>query len=294
MPEDDHLSALHSAVNCYLSTLETAAHTLAEACPPVGKPYGQRLSRLRARLAFDSGGPKLEESCVEAARELSDYALKASLYREGERAELRRGLTALQEIVRTLAHRQEFYGERLRRFVTEMEKEPSPEAVELHVAGLLSSLESMSHEAQSLLKKMRDEVAQVETRLEAIEITDRASGLLNRREMERSIAAVKARGETPVLLLFEFHADLPDEASRQAGERLSSHFRHRDLIARWNQRQFLVLFHGREETARMRGEQIVPWLAGRYQLSSGAVLEAEVDVHLAHEALSAGAGLAIA
>lgn len=288
MAEDDHLSVLHAAVNCYLSTLETAAHALAEACPPVGRPFEQRLSRLRARLAFDSGREKLEESCVETARELRDYAGKASRYSEQERAELRRGLTALEEIVRTLAHRQEFYGERLRRFATEIGKERSAEALELHVSGLLSSIESMSHEAQSQLKKMRDEMTQVEVRLRAIEITDRATGLLNRQEMERSIAGVKARGETPVLLLFEFRENLPDEAARQAGERLNSHFRHRDLIARWGERQFLVLFHGREETARIRGEQIVPWLAGRYQLEGGAVVEADVEFHLAHETAEAG------
>ncbi len=294
MREDDCLSALHAAVNCYLSTLETAAHALAEACPPVGKPYEQRLSRLRARLAFDSGREKLEESRIEAARELSDYAHKASRYSEQERAELRRGLTALEEIIRTLVHRQEFYGERLRRFATEIEKERSAEAVELHVAGLFSSLESMSHEAQSLLKKTRGEMAQVETRLEAIEITDRATGLLNRREMERAIAAVQARGETPVLLMFEFHQNLPDEAARQAAERLTSHFRHHDLIARWGERQFLVLFQGREETARMRGEQIVPWLAGRYQLEDGAVMEAAVEFHLTDEPAPAGAGSLLA
>jgi GGDEF domain-containing protein len=291
---DDLLPVLHASVNCYLSVLETVAHALAEACPPVGKPYGQRLSRLRARLAFDSGRAKLEESCIETARELRDYAQKASTHAEAERAELRRGLIALEQIVRSLAQRQEFYGERLRRFAAEMEKDRSPEAVELHVAGLLSSIESMSHEAQSLLRKMHGELAQVESRLEAIEITDRATGLLNRREMERAIAALRERGEEPVLLLFEFHENLPDEAARQAAERLNSQFRHHDLIARWSNRQFLVLFHGPEEIARARGEQIVPWLAGHYQLSDGAAIEVAVEVHFDHEALSAQAGLLIA
>lgn len=294
MAQDDCLSALHAAVACYLATLEIAANALAEASPPVGRPYGQRLSRLRARLAFDSGPAKLEESRQETERELKDYAQRASTYAAEERAELRRALETLQQIARTLAQRQDFYGDRLRRFATEMQSDRSAEAVDLHVGGILSSLESMSNEAQSTLKKMREEMAQLETRLEAIEVTDRVTGLMNRREMERAIAAVKERGETPVLLMFEFLEELPDAAARQAGERLNSHFRHHDLISRWNNRQFLVLFHGLEETARVRGEQIVPWLEGQYQLGGGAVMEASVEVRLAHEALSAEPGLVIA
>src|SRR5579871_5242997 len=106
---DEHiLSALHVAVNCYLSTLEAASHALADACPPIGKPYGQRLSRLRARLAFDSGPEKLEESRESMARELTEFAGKASGYVDRQRVELRRAIAGLQEIVRTMAQRQDF------------------------------------------------------------------------------------------------------------------------------------------------------------------------------------------
>ncbi len=68
-----------------------------------------------------------------------------------------------------------------------------------------------------------------------------------------------------MLLMFEFQGAMPDEVARLAGSRLGSQFRHYDLIGRWSEREFVVLFRGREETARKRGEQIVPWLAGRYE-----------------------------
>ena len=42
------------------------------------------------------------------------------------------------------------------------------------------------------------------------------------------------------------------------------------MISRWSERQFLVLFKGRAETARARGEQIMPWIAGRYLLDNGS------------------------
>jgi GGDEF domain-containing protein len=304
MPEQDSLAALQStaqaaaqakanaAVNCYLSTIETAAQALAETCPQIGKPYEQRLSRLRARLAFDSGMEKIEESRVAAARELHNYAEQASEYAKQQRAELRRAIAGLEEIVKTQAQRQEFYGERVRRLAMQLEQQPQTAETARFSEGLKNCVESMSHESQSVLKKMCDEMASLETRLAGIEITDRVTGLINRREMERLIAAVMARGETPVLLLFDFRDNLQDDVARQVSARLGAQFRHHDLISRWSERQFLVLFQGSPEMAQRRGEQILPWIAGRYQLEGGAVVEAAVEARLIDEARLAEAELA--
>ena len=292
MPEDDSLKVLHAAVNCYLSTLQTVADALTEACPPMGGPYRQRLSRLRARLAFDSRSEAIEESCGVVSRELKDYAGKASDYVDRHRAELRRAIARVEDIVRTMAQRHEFYVERLRRFARQLETTSYPagqealaEVAALQAAALLSCVESMSHESQSLVKRMRDEMAAVETRLTEIEITDPLTGLMNRREMERRINTAKAAGESPVLLLFDFEGILPDEAARQVSARLASQFRHKDLVARWSERQFLVLFAGRPETAAARAAQVVPWLAGRYVVEDGATVDIRVEARLVEEAL---------
>lgn len=284
MPEDNTLHTLHATVHCYLSTLQAVADAMGEACPAVGGPYRQRLSRLRARLAFDSSAGAIEESCAVALQELQEYAGVASGYVEGHRKELRRAIASLEEIIRTIAQRQDFYGARLRQFAVQMENPPSPahasEVTALQVAGLLSCVESMSHESQSLLKRMRDEMARVEKRLVEAEITDPVTGLMNRREMERCIEAVEARGEAPVLLLFDFNEPLPGEVAQQVAARLGSQFRHNDIISRWSDRQFLVLFQGLAETARQRAEQVAPWIAGRYLLDTGATLETAIEARV--------------
>ncbi len=299
MPKDDLLKTLHAAVNCYLSTLQTVADTLAEACPPMGGPYRQRLSRLRARLAFDSSTEAIEESCAVASRELKDYANKASGYVDRHRVELRRAVAGLDDIVHALAQRQDFSVERLRRLATQMEQTSYPpepermaEVVGSQVAGLMSCVESMSHESRSLLQRMHDEMARVGTRLAEAEITDPVTGLMNRREMERRLALAKTEGETPVLLLFDVQQNLPDEVAQQVSARLGSQFRHNDLVSRWSDRQFLVLFQGRAETARARTEQVVPWIAGRYLLDTGAPMEVTVNARLVDEADLAKAKLA--
>ena len=97
--DDVHLHALHTAVNCYLSTLDSVANALANACPAIGGLYRHRLSRLRARLAFDSSAPALEESADAVEEELVEYGLKASAYVEQHRLELRSTISVLEEIV---------------------------------------------------------------------------------------------------------------------------------------------------------------------------------------------------
>jgi GGDEF domain-containing protein len=290
--EDNTLHALHATVHCYLSTLQALADAMGEACPPVGGPYRQRLSRLRARLAFDSSAGAIEESSAVALRELQEYAGEASGYVERHRRELRRAIAGIEEITRTIAQRQDFYNARLRQCAIQMETmrsapdadtgtaEQLAEATALQVTGLLSCVESMGHESQSLLKRMRDEMERVETRLVEAETTDPVTGLMNRREMERRIEAVEARGESPVLLLFDFQDHLPCEVAQQVAARLGSQFRYNDLISRWSDCQFLVLFQGPAETARWRAEQVAPWIAGRYLLDTGATLETVVEARL--------------
>ena len=107
-----------------------------------------------------------------------------------------------------------------------------------------------------------------------IELTDPATGLMNRREMERRIAERKAQGgEMPPLLVFDLLIDLPGDIAKQVATRLASQLRYQDLICRWTSRQFLVMFQGVPETAEARAEQILPWIAGRYLRDNGSRIE---------------------
>jgi GGDEF domain-containing protein len=288
MPDDLQVSTLHTAVNCYLSVLLSMAECLDTSCPVIGGLYHHRLSRLRSRLAFDASPEALDESCSAIDAELKEYAAKVAGYVERHGVELRNAVGALEDIVRSLTRRQDFYGTRLRQFAMQMEATSYPtdsehlqEVVALQASGLLSCVESMSHEAQSLAARMHDELAAVEHRLKEAEVTDPLTGLMNRREMERQIEARKAAGAPPVLLRFQLSGEINDEVARQVGARLGSQFRHKDFVSRWTETDFLVLFQGPLEVARARAEQIVPWVSGRYLLDSGDSVLVGVEVGLA-------------
>jgi GGDEF domain-containing protein len=281
------LDALHTAVTSYLSTLLSVAECVGSACPEVGGPYRHRLSRLRSRLAFDTNPTAMKESNAVIEKELGEYAKKASYYVAQHGVELRTTISVLETIIKTLADRQEFYSTRLRQFASLMETAPYPSDAErmsqessLQAAGLLGCVDSMSSDTKTLVARMHDELAAVTRRLQDAEVTDRLTGLMNRREMERQIALKKASGAEPVLVVFELVGDIHDEVSRLAAARLGSHFRYRDLLCRWTDTEFLVMFEGTPEIARARTEQIVPWIAGRYPLDNGEFVDILVEAGL--------------
>ncbi len=287
MQETEQVSALQTAVTSYLSTLLALSECVAAACPEVGGQYRHRLTRLRTRLAFEPTPEAMAESTVVVEKELREYAGKTASYIAEHALELRRTIGALETIVKSFAQRQEFYGARLRQFAAQMETTPYPtdmehlsDVVALQAASLLGCVESMNHDTQSLLTRMHGELEAVAERLRASEVTDRLTGLMNRREMERQIELRKSSGEEPIIVVFELSGDVRDEVTQQAAARLGSQFRHHDLLCRWSDYEFLVLFQGSRETAAARTEQIVPWIAGRYLLDNGESVEIRVDAGL--------------
>jgi GGDEF domain-containing protein len=293
-PDDQQLHALHTAVNCYLATLLDTANCVGASCPEIGGLYRHRLTRLRSRLAFDSSPDAMEGSTASVEAELKEFASKASLYVAQHGVELRSAIATLEDIVRSLTHRHDFYAARLRQFAAQMESATYPtdpellqETVGLQVVGLLSCIESMSHETQSLVIRMRNELGAVEQRLKESEVTDPLTGLMNRREMERQIESRKAAGSPLVLLHFQLCGDVSTEVMQQVGSRLGSQFRHKDFVCRWTDTDFLVLFQGPQEIAQMRADQIKPWVAGRYLLDNGESVQIGVEVHLTQPELVA-------
>jgi GGDEF domain-containing protein len=291
---DSTVDALHTAVNCYLSTLLAVSNCVGAACPEVGGLYRHRLNRLRKRLAFDSSPEALEEGRATVETELNDFASRASTYVSQHGIELRSAVSTLEDIVRSLAQRQDFYGARLRQFAGQMETTAYPtqvehlqEVVALQVAWLLSCVESMSHETQSLVMRMRNELGAVERRLQEFELTDPLTGLMNRREMERQIESKKNGGTPPVLLHIQLSGDVNAEVMQQVSTRLGSQFRHKDFVCRWTDTDFLVLFQGPAEIAQMRMDQIVPWVAGKYRLESGESVQIGVEARLTQPELVA-------
>ncbi|HEV8147042.1 MAG TPA: GGDEF domain-containing protein [Bryobacteraceae bacterium] len=291
MESEQPTGTTHASASAYLATVAAMADCVGRACPEVGVPFRQRLHRLRSRLAFNVTPESLEKSATLVARELEEYASKASHFLYQQSTELRATTDSFEAIVQRLAQRQEFYSARLRQFATQMQVAAYPsdpaqleEVVALQVAGLLSVVESLNNEARSLVAQMQNQLAASEQRLAEATITDPDTGLMNRLEMERHLAARRAAGVEPVLLHITLGCETTPDVTRQVAEKLVAQFRPSDRVSRWSPTEFLVLFDGTVEIAERRGPQVVAWIAGSYDLPDGTTEDVTVELGLLRSA----------
>src|SRR6185295_4707902 len=99
MDSDQPTGTSHATPNAYLATVAAMADCVGRACPEVGAPFRQRLHRLRSRLAFNTTPECLEKSAVVVARELEEYASKASHFLYQQSTELRVTTDSFEAIV---------------------------------------------------------------------------------------------------------------------------------------------------------------------------------------------------
>ncbi len=265
-----HSPEVHSMVHSYLATLLALSDALEAACPAVGGPHQQRLGRLRTRLSFDSNKEAIEASSTVVKSELRDFANKSSEYISLTTGEWKHAAEEVRNLGMGLIKRQRFYATRMRDIAAKLENG--------NAAALMSCAESMDNDSQSILSRMQDVMDGVASRLEAAEVVDQATGLMNRRELERRIESRRTSGDPIVRLRFEISFESPEasrgQVLRQVASRLTAQLRPEDLIARWTESEFLILFDGPKEIAERRGPQIAGLLTGRYSLNGSTI-----DVH---------------
>lgn len=270
-------------VHSYLATLLALSDALEAACPPVGGPHQQRLGRLRTRLSFDSNKAAIEASADVVRAELQDFAAKSFEYVTLTTGEWKGAAEDMRNLSVGLIKRQRFYATRLREHAAKL---PSEQA-----SAVASCAESMDNDAQSMLGRMQEILSRVEVRLADAEVVDAGTGLMNHRELERRIARQQAEGEPGVRLLFQISFDSPpqpfDAILRQVATRLTAMLRPEDLIGRWGETEFLVLFRAPAEIAERRGVQVAELLNGTYR-ADGAAVEVratvtQLDGELAHQ-----------
>lgn len=284
--QPDTLQALHSAVHAYLATLLAISETLPDACPAVGRPHAQRLARLRTRLSFDSKKEALEAGTQIVRAELRDFAQKSAKHAEVTAELWQQAAQESFTLSLALFRRQGYFVSRLKDLARQMETQSYPEdpqAVQQAIAGqaaqIVSALDSMHTEAESMLARLQEQIRSAEVQLAQAAVVDRATGLMNRREIERRIEAQRSTGQTVVRLLFSITWEggprLTDAVMAQAAARVVAQSRPEDLAARWGDHELLVLFQSTPEIAARRSEQVAHSMTGLYYLEGGVAVEVQ-------------------
>lgn len=291
------------ALNCYLQALTAFGRAAAEICPHIGSPYQSSLIRARQRLSFEPSRENLLHSVEELETELVDFGHRVCEYYTLKSGDIASILDVVTQSVETFETRDQMYLERMgllvRQLETGLQATDNPEAARLvfeqQLGHLRTFLERLTADSKAVFNRLRDDIGTIEERLLRAETEasiDALTSLVTRRELERMIRDRVPTGKIFSLLLFDvrslssivdrFGADAGDQLLRQFGARLVAQVRPRDIVARWGEAEFAVVFDCPAAAADDRAKQIAEWLSGRYPIDvNGQDWKAEVEAAIA-------------
>jgi diguanylate cyclase (GGDEF)-like protein len=296
---------LEAALDCYLASILDIAETVASLCSDIGATCHDQLVRLRSRVAYDASVKTLEESRNALHSELMDFSGKAREYNNVLAGDVAKALALLTQNENAVAVRNEKYIERLARFVEQMEQVArsgdralaAGQAVDLR--GFVESMEQDSRDANTHL---REKLAEFQNKLREVEFLasiDPLTGVANRREFDRQLAARIAADRAFCVLLFDLntfqrvnydHGHLcGDEILKQLGTRLSTHVRPRDFVCRWGGDEFAAILECSLANAEARAQEIARLLCSPYKVVlEGQEIEVNIGVSVGVAERSAG------
>jgi len=273
MTARDQLADLGAAIAAYLSAMQAAGECVTAAAPEVGKPYGRRIQKVHARLAFDPTRDSIRESIEVFQNELRDFAAAAARHGQQHTLEIRSSLAAVEEKVDHLEHRTLSFFSQISQVDTPRQNHELPR-----------HLEAFNQEMKSSLKDLRTALRDAESSLTKSYLIDPLTGLMNRDEVTRRIEEMRANDDTHTLLLLEIsipsHGAVPEGILRQVAAKLAMQFRHQDILARWGEAEFLLVFRGTSDLAFERAQEALRWVCGPYPWVDGTTVDLSIAVRV--------------
>ena len=275
--ERDVLAELSAAMAAYLTNVTTLGDCLERAWPEVGAAYNKRIQGLHSRLSFDVNRDAIRESSQHLQAELKDYADVVSRLQNERSVDLERGLLALREMIEALSRRQKAQGESLRALAAQLPNVSGAAKVATELSALAGQVEQ---DTLPTLSKMDQEAVALGKRLAGAASVDPLTGLINRGEFERQVAAYQLNGTVFSILVFRVGGPVGDQVMHQAASRLTAEFRRRDRVGRWSKNEIAVLFAGPAAKADERAVEAAARLAGPYALLNGEIVHITAEVNV--------------
>ena len=291
----DSRSSLQVALDCYLSSINDIAKTIAAIYPELGAPYREQLMRLQARLVFEANVKTLAESRDSLHQILRSFTDQATHYTRTLTDELAGTLDMVARNEDSQSVRNVGYVTHLVDFIDQMEQAVkirdfsslAGQAAELR--GFAESIELDSRDALTSLRAQIREFQQQLREAKLLASRDALTGLSNRRELDRQLAARIESKTDFCILLFDLNGLgqvnnqyghlCGDSILRQLSARLEGEVRASDFVCRWGGDEFVVILDCGLETAQSRSREIARCLNDHYQvLIDGHSVTVDVDV----------------
>jgi diguanylate cyclase (GGDEF)-like protein len=298
MPLNSHAaqrSGPPAALECYLYSILQIAETIEATSPEIAASLREPLFMLRSRLAADPTPAALEESRETLHEILQTFCQKARLQNEILARDLNQTLNMVTRTEDTSAGRNVQHVERLVDFVDRLEsavRSGDLPRLAAQTSELRDFAESIELDSRDDFARLRQKMIEIQRRLHEVELLatlDPLTGVANRRDLDRELAArIEARQEFCVLLFDlngfkeindQFGHLYGDQILKQLAARLSSQVRARDYVCRWGGDEFLAVLACDLGIAESRARQIAERLNGPYQISgSGCEIPVNVTV----------------
>ncbi len=284
-----------AALTCYLGAMLAMAKSMRSVCSRAGLVYGDRLMRLPRRLGFDAAPEKLKESRELLEADLAEYTEATTAWVDAGSNLAREILEITTALGPCTAEGQNLHTTMLEDLAEQMSVSAEVDsnadlraALKRYALGLRSYLRQRGDERLSSLKDLQcraDQLAKWLTRADPANSTDLTTGLPNRLELEGQLEVCWHSPTALSALIFEWEEldPLPQDAgqaiAKQLADRLADLVRPRDMIGRWGDRQFAVIFECSSKDAAQRAGNITHWLAGNYSaVVEGAMKTVPVGV----------------
>jgi diguanylate cyclase (GGDEF)-like protein len=282
-PEAGRDATFQSVLDAYLSAILEIAEAFPVIYPEIGETYQEQLTRLRARLAFKADAKTLAESRNILHEVLAAFSNHARRYSQALTDRLSQTLAMVASNEDTRSVRSVRYVEHLIDFVDQLEdavRSTNLARLTQQATQLRQFAESIELDSRDDYMQLREKLDQFQHRLleaELLAARDPLTGVANRRELDRQLAArIQAQREFCVLLFDLNHFKAindqlghlcGDEVLKQVGTRLGGHVRSHDLVCRWGGDEFVVLLDCARDHAITRSRQIAQWLNRAYVVS---------------------------
>jgi len=284
-----------AALECYLFSIQTIAETIEAIAPEIAASFHEPLMLLRSGLSGDPTPEALEQSRLALHEILQDFCEKTRLHQETLARDLNQTLTMVTRNEDTRAGRSIQYVERLVDFVDRLEsavRSGDLPGLAAQTTDLREFAQSIELDSRNDFARMRQKMTEIQRRLREVELLatlDPLTGVANRRDLERELAARIEAGQEFCVLLFDLNGFkeindqfghlFGDEVLKQLAARLSSQVRARDYVSRWGGDEFVAILACDLAIAESRSHQIAERLNGPYQIRGpGPEILADVTV----------------
>jgi diguanylate cyclase (GGDEF)-like protein len=248
---------------------------------------------LQSNLSSDPTPEALEQSRMAVHEILESFCEEARLRKETLARDLNQTLSMVARTEDSSAGRNIQHVENLIDFVDRLEsavRSGDLPRLASQTAELREFAQSIELDSRDDFARLRQKMMEIQRRLHEVELLaslDPLTGVANRRDLDRELAArIEARQEFCVLLFDlngfkeindQFGHLFGDDVLKQLASRLSGQVRARDYVCRWGGDEFVAILACDLAIAEARARQIAERLNGPYHIL-GPRRETNIDI----------------